>query len=334
MRRTFPFICACTLTVSHIGSAQAGPTFVGAGYGVPAYARFAPGQIVTLQVSGMKTVLATPVFANVLPLPTVLADISVSLRQNIVNSPNRMTIPVPLISVSQFSSCDLPPPAASDCIVTLITVQIPFEAQAPTRPPNPELIVSENGVDSKAFAISVATDNIHVITASDITAFGGKAAPLHPPSESVVTHADGTRVDVDSPAKPSEIVTIWAWGLGNIVPRVATGVPTPTPAPTLATQFLPPIIQFEFRANGGPLLGFDWGDPSTKVDAPVFAGAVPGEVGLYILNVRLPDDFPPIQPCTLLPVPIGKLNASIYSNLTIRIRASASSDAASICVAP
>ena len=55
-----------------------GPTLAGTGYSNPSIIRVAPGQITTLFVTGLKTVLSQPVKATSLPLPTTLAGISVT----------------------------------------------------------------------------------------------------------------------------------------------------------------------------------------------------------------------------------------------------------------
>ncbi len=104
--------------------------------------RVAPGQITTLFVTGLKTVLSSqPVNANVVPLPTTLAGISVTLNQS-----GQQGTPIPLLAVQQMSVCNTggaPPPAsglAADCFITAITVQIPVELALPghsaARPPS------------------------------------------------------------------------------------------------------------------------------------------------------------------------------------------------------
>ena len=59
---------------------QTAPTLVGAGYATPSLT-VAPGEIVTLQVTGLNTVLPSPVTAQQAPLPTQLAGISATLNQ-------------------------------------------------------------------------------------------------------------------------------------------------------------------------------------------------------------------------------------------------------------
>jgi uncharacterized protein (TIGR03437 family) len=122
MSRILP-LTVCAITASLAPTFGQGPTLVGAGYFDPAVIRVAPGQITTLFVTGLKTVLQ-PVTASAAPLPITLAGISVTLEQLGIQP-----TPVPLLSIQQLSLCSnvsslLPPPA--DCLITAITVQIPF----------------------------------------------------------------------------------------------------------------------------------------------------------------------------------------------------------------
>src|ERR1039457_970037 len=136
MRRSIP-IAACTIIISLAQMFGQGITLAGAGYSDPSVIRVAPGQITTLFVTGLKTVLSSqPVNANVVPLPTTLAGITVLLNQ-----PGSQPTPVPLLSVQQVSVCSnggVAPPASgltADCLITAITVQIPFELASLPAPP-------------------------------------------------------------------------------------------------------------------------------------------------------------------------------------------------------
>jgi hypothetical protein len=67
--------------------------------------------------------------------------------------------------------------------------------------------------------------------------------------------------------------------------------------------------------------------------APLFAGLTPGQVGLYQINVKLPDNLPPIPACTGI-APASSINNYVQSNLTIDIGGINSFDGAAICVQP
>jgi uncharacterized protein (TIGR03437 family) len=75
-----------------------------------------------------------------------------------------------------------------------------------------------------------SADYIHILTGC-----GNYSGPC-------VTHADGTLVSVDAPAKPGEALVVYAVGLGLTNPAVATGQRTPAPAPVVADNI---FIQFD-----------------------------------------------------------------------------------------
>jgi uncharacterized protein (TIGR03437 family) len=79
-----------------------------------------------------------------------------------------------------------------------------------------------------------------------------------------------------SPAQAGEVVTAYALGLGGVTPSVATGVATPS------DQLYPlnwPFACYQGRDNGPPL------------DVP-FAGLAPGMIGVYQVNIRMPNPLP------------------------------------------
>jgi uncharacterized protein (TIGR03437 family) len=292
---------------------QSGPTLVGSAYSLPPTVAVAPGQIVTLQVTGLKTILTNPVRASQTPLPTVLAGISLTLNQ--ATRLGVASMPIPLISIQQTNRCDSSA-ATADCMVTSITGQIPFEISVVplSGSPQTDITISENGTSSKGFAVNPSVSNIHVVTGC-----GSIVA-------SCVTHADGSLVTAASPAQPGEVVVIYAYGLGQTNPAVPTGQPTPTSAPVVTNHI---YLQFDFSPNAGPK--FPSANPlQPPVNLPEFAGLTPGEVGLYQINVKLPDTFPAVQSCAR-PTAFW----SVLSNLTIEISDNYGSyDAAPICVQP
>ncbi len=77
------------------------------------------------------------------------------------------------------------------------------------------------------------------------------------------------------PARPGDVLTFFATGLGPITPAVATGE-----APTATTNAVDvPIVNFG-RSPFGPLAD------------PIFVGLSPGFVGLFQVNVPVPVDSP------------------------------------------
>src|ERR1039458_9238157 len=112
-----------------------GMTLTGSGYASPTTIRVSPGQITTFFVSGLNTVLTKPQRATSLPLPNSLAGISVTINQSSL----KQSVAVPLLAVEQLNACGIAPPAPppsptstpstvpQECLLTAITLQIPYE---------------------------------------------------------------------------------------------------------------------------------------------------------------------------------------------------------------
>jgi uncharacterized protein (TIGR03437 family) len=297
--------------------AQNAPTLVGAGYALPQIT-VAPGQIVKLQVTGLKTVLNEPIQATGLPLPLELAGVSVTLKQD-RHLAAETVLKAPLVSLEQTSFCaDYPYPP--DCRVTLITVQIPMEAEPLLwyeNEPITSITISENGND-RTFRITTSMASAHVV-----------ACPLGP----CVAHSDGTLVTPNSPARPGETVVIYVYGLGATDPQVPSGASSPVSGAKVVNVV---SLAFNFTANAGARLPV--GDPrQPPAVAPEWAGLTPGQVGLYQINVKLPNAFPNVPACNLLQG-VGTVQSNLTIEITVTYKdeyaASPSVDAAAICVRP
>jgi uncharacterized protein (TIGR03437 family) len=88
----------------------------------------------------------------------------------------------------------------------------------------------------------------------------------------VATEADGSVLTLASPAKPGDIVILYATGLGEVTPPAIYGQLPTAAAPLVA------------GANLAILLDGLAVDPS----AIYYAGVAPGFAGLYQINVTLP----------------------------------------------
>lgn len=95
------------------------------------------------------------------------------------------------------------------------------------------------------------------------------------PNGPAIIHAsDGTLVTTAKPAKPGEILSAFASGLGPTKPGVSPGQPFPT------STLQPVNSPVQVLVNGEP------GDVS-------YAGGYPGAVDGYQVNFRVPDDAAP-----------------------------------------
>jgi uncharacterized protein (TIGR03437 family) len=99
---------------------------------------------------------------------------------------------------------------------------------------------------------------------------GGNAIFIHQGFSGLVTP--------QLPAQRGEVVTAYALGLGGVTPSVATGVPTPL------DQLYP--LNWPFACYQGSA-----SQDGPPLDVP-FAGLAPGMIGVYQVNIRMPDPLP------------------------------------------
>jgi uncharacterized protein (TIGR03437 family) len=92
----------------------------------------------------------------------------------------------------------------------------------------------------------------------------------------IATHADGSLIDAAAPARPGEIVVVYASGLGQTTPRL------------LNLNIPRGAAQIEQRSQLRVLLN----DVAVQAAAILYAGVTPGFAGLYQINLRLPEQLP------------------------------------------
>ena len=287
---------------------QAQPVAIGAGYRLPRLIEVAPGQVITLFVRVPGKTMADPATAQP-PLPATLAGFAVVLRQSFPSDP----VPVPVQSVADSQFCSAVTPSQCD-VVSLLTVQVPFELTPNVRgsrmPENSaRLEIAYNDLPATFLFLKPVTDRIHVLNTCDVLASfpEGNCGPL-------VTHADGTLVDVEHPAAEGETLTIALAGMGQPTLPVSTGAASPDPPAEVDNVWL----TSNFRPNLPPALP----DPDVGA-AGAMARLRPGSAGVYEVLFTVPALPEGTPPCS----------SDVRSNLTITIGRTMSYDGAGICVA-
>ena len=245
-----------------------------------------PGQVITLFVRGLHRPMGSvDVQAAGLPLPAVLAGISVRVDRSIAGYPTLL----PIFSVRTRGD-----PIGINGALTAVTVQIPTE---PTCASGDEafwcsgmahlvpLVVEENGQPGERFAINIGEAAPHLLNSCDTVVVSGYLC--YP----IVTHANGSLVWSGSGSSgsgstvaghPGEVIVVYAVGLGQTQPVVATGLPAPSPAPVAKK----PAMELVYPSDStGSVL------QAVRL-TPEYAGLVAGFVGLYQINVRLPSTVP------------------------------------------
>jgi uncharacterized protein (TIGR03437 family) len=142
-------------------------------------------------------------------------------------------------------------------------IQIPFEAVGASA----TVSVSVGGQASITATVPLALVAPGIFTASQ----DGKGA-------GAITHANGSLVTAQNPAQPGEVVILYATGLGQVTPAVATGA-----LPTGLSNTAAPVTV----SIGGISV------------PPAFAGLAGCCVGLNQINVQVP---PGVSPGSAVPV--------------------------------
>jgi uncharacterized protein (TIGR03437 family) len=209
----------------------------------------APGTLITITAAGLADGSASAPDDSTQPLPTKLADVQVIFDG----------VPLPLLSVSP----------------TQIRAQIPYTLGDAA---SASIYVRTEHGDGRITVTSATASKI-VLGNPGLFAFGGAE-----PRSGLVLHAgadsagqSGTPVTPENPARPGEILIVWAAGLGavrntNTTAPVAVGVPYQGSDARV-------VVPVDALVNGR----------SAHVTS---AGLPQGSIGIYEVRVVLPRDLP------------------------------------------
>ncbi|MBS1829643.1 MAG: hypothetical protein JST93_30365 [Acidobacteria bacterium] len=274
--------------VAALAPAQTTGQIMATGNGPPTLETLAPGQVTTLFVVGLKVPNAT---ASGIPLPTTLSGLTVHVSGPVQAKgyPERL----PLFSVRTYDGCF----GLGPCPLTFVTVQIPTEPTCvPTTGwpnectmgslPIVGLTVEHSGGRGPTTSIVVSGSKPHFLNSCD-TVFGSYGGFC----QQFVTHPSGQPVTGSNPARAGETIVMYAIGLGPTQLAVKSGEAATEDAPVQ----IPPPLLLSYKAAPPPSPpappGAIW--IPTGWIIPIYAGLVKGAVGLYQINVKLPDEFPP-----------------------------------------
>jgi len=282
----FRFLVLAIVVSASTATAQIASLVASAGYSQSFGTPVAPGQVISLFVKGLNVSNAV---ASTDPWPTTLAGVSVVVAPDPQNSAYPTALPILRVS-SDAGAC-----AGGDIAycnsankTTNIVVQFPYEPICvPNGLPNTcsspmgvSLAVQVNGVAGQGSVFYTnAGPQPHVLNSCDsISTSHGESCNL------AIAHADGSLVGGImlpgiSPAHPGEEIVIYAVGLGATA-NAKTGRIVTKPDPLLQDVYFTPAIFTGTTLQFGAPIKADW------------AGLVPGFVGLYQMNVRLPPTVP------------------------------------------
>jgi uncharacterized protein (TIGR03437 family) len=228
-----------------LGCAALVPSFSAAGVtnGASFAPGIAPGSIATLFGTNLTGSLSGTLLAGSLPLPLELGGTSLTVNG----------IPAPLFAIANVNGQEQ------------INFQVPWELAGLLQA---TIVVTHNGVSSAPVVVDLLPAAPGIFTLD-----GVRAVMLHgsgPERDTLVTDS--------SPARPNEIVTIFATGLGPVTNPPASG--QAATAEPLSHTLQTPVV----------FLGGSQADSSAQA---WFSGLAPGFVGLYQINFHVPSDVLP-----------------------------------------
>jgi hypothetical protein len=307
--------------------AQSSPIIAAAGYSAPSPLQAAPGQVVTMFVRDVPRAVDGQLRSakgSGLPLPNALGGISVAIVQA------SGTLHAPIFAVRQESECEAAGTDEASCLLTAIQIQIPYDLAADislsplkrvTYGPLALVRIGVDGRSGRPFALQPLPDNAHLLTSCDASwdTSAGKEC------QRSVYHADGTVADENAAARPGETVVVYAYGLGTTNANVVAGTAATSAVPVtelLGSPRLVAALQKDF-VNASSSTPRTFADSRNLGDVIpiVFAGLMPGGVGVYQVNITLPQDLNS-YPC----------GGDVHSNAVLNLSSLLGTESVALCV--
>lgn len=294
--------------------------------------RVAPGQIVPLHLSGVR--LLEPRFSYQYvnapegpSLPLSLAGVSVSISPSYVGPPSmqRAFEFLPILSIEQWPNLCTENPPLDQCQYSVITVHIPPDlspsAMTPIAPQPALMLIRAAGRETARLPIIVDGRRPHILTSCDrpgpsradscipiLTSQSGR--PLRTPGQ----------MSGEEPTS-GEVVIIYASGLGLTEPVAPVGRPVVRATPLRD----PLVLHLDWLAENGNII-------ESQDVQPEYSGLAPGFVGLYQINMRIPDSPANVPACRCQDPAI--CGGGGLSNLRIGIRGPSRVETVEICTRP
>lgn len=258
----------------------------------PLYSR---NTIINLTVSGFTVLPWTYDAATVIPVLTKVvnaADSSPNIAPGgLISIYGQQLSPVNLAT----SEIPLPTAVANSCLTVnglpipilfvspnQINAQMPFSMVG-----NVTVILRTPGGVSDNYNTTILPTAPSVFT----TSLPGLDAPV----ATIVRNSNGQMVTGSNPVHLGDVLVIYATGLGQTAPSVQTGMPAP--ASPLAKALSAPVVTL--GSTTLPLL---------------YAGLAPGEIGVYQINVKVPNNVP-----QGLSIPLKISQGAISTSIPIRV---------------
>ena len=321
-------IAAC-LIWGALAPAQGLPPVTGVSYGpIQPKIRVAPGQLAPFVLSGVRLLDGGEYRSLVAPanssLPLTLGGVTVTISTKDLNG-TAVFEPVPIFAIEQWSSlCGLGLETSypDQCLSAVITVHLPFDLPIERSPTSPVagrptlLAIRAGNRETARMRLYVDGSRPRIARSCDLAGRARDACAFD-----YITSSDGEllrtkgRHPTGVQPSPGAVVVVYAFGLGRTDPVALAGQRTQTP--TLVA--FPPLISFEWLTPDG-------GTIQRRDVTPEYAGLAPGAIGLYQMNLTIPEVPMGVEPCT-----------SVFnSNLRITLPAPGTEivESVEICVKP